>query len=112
MPAEISPALTWGPIDGPGVDHELPWSVHLTCKSSINLWQNWVLHYAIYVSIVERLPTDDKLAHRCRFRVWGRDGNMNLRDTMTFYQLWTAGVMLAAMCARSGNTGVFEHMGE
>ena len=37
---------------------------------------------------------------------------MDLRDTMTFYQIWTAGVMLAAMCARSGNNGVFEHMGE
>ncbi|KAI4172995.1 MAG: hypothetical protein LQ348_006658 [Seirophora lacunosa] len=42
--------------------------------------------------------------------VWGAYGQP-VRDTMTYYDMWTAGVMLAGMCARPGKAGKFELLG-
>ncbi|KAL9007878.1 MAG: hypothetical protein Q9173_006938, partial [Seirophora scorigena] len=47
-------------------------------------------------------------AHKCRLSVWGAHGRQDVRDTMTYYDMWTAAVMLAGMCARHGNAGKFE----
>ncbi|KAL8954558.1 MAG: hypothetical protein Q9193_007196 [Seirophora villosa] len=49
-------------------------------------------------------------AHKCRLSVWGAYGQP-VRDTMTYYDMWTAGVMLAGMCARQGKAGKFELLG-
>lgn len=43
--------------------------------------------------------------------LWGAYGDQRVTDTMTFYELWTAGVMLAGMCARYGKAGKYEHLG-
>ena len=52
------------------------------------------------------------LAYHGRLSVWGANGDHSLRDTMSMYELWTAGVMLAGMCARYGKAGKYEHLGK
>ena len=51
-------------------------------------------------------------AHRCRINIWGAYGNHNLRDTMSMYEVWRAGVMIAGMCARFNKRGKYQHLGE
>ena len=33
-------------------------------------------------------------------------------DSMNMYEVWTAGMMIAGMCARFGKSGKYEHLGE
>lgn len=52
------------------------------------------------------------IAFRCRLSVWGAHGIHNLRDTMTYHEVWTAAAMLAGMCTRYGKAGKFENLGK
>ena len=44
--------------------------------------------------------------------LWGAEGRHQLSDEMSAFEIWTAGVMLAGMCARFGKAGRFPHLGE
>ncbi len=46
----------------------------------------------------------------CRMVISGI--NARVYDRMSYYDLWHAGVILAAMCARTGKAGLFRHIGE
>ncbi|KAL8685527.1 MAG: hypothetical protein Q9218_007706 [Villophora microphyllina] len=59
------------------------------------------------------LPYAWKLApFNCRLNVWGPEGATNVRDKMSYYEMWTAGVMLAGVCARDGKAGQYAHLGQ
>ncbi|KAI4130893.1 MAG: hypothetical protein LQ338_001490 [Usnochroma carphineum] len=49
---------------------------------------------------------------KCRLEVWGAEDDSTVRDKMSYYEVWTAGVMLAGMCARFGKAGGFKQLGE
>ena len=44
--------------------------------------------------------------------LWGAEGRHQLNDEMSAFEIWTAGVMLAGLCARFGRAGRFPHLGE
>ena len=44
--------------------------------------------------------------------LWGAEGRHQLNDEMSAFEIWTAGVILAGMCARFGRAGRFPHLGE
>ncbi|KAL8751211.1 MAG: hypothetical protein Q9199_006580, partial [Rusavskia elegans] len=46
----------------------------------------------------------------CRLMLWGAYGRHELSDTMSSYEIWTAGVMLAGRCARFNKPGKFPHL--
>ncbi|KAL8698483.1 MAG: hypothetical protein Q9201_006550, partial [Fulgogasparrea decipioides] len=61
--------------------------------------------------IDKALPSGWELSpFNCRLNVWGAFGNHNVRDQMSFYEVWTAGVMMAGVCARYGKPGKYEHL--
>ena len=55
---------------------------------------------------------DDQIAPHdsCRMVISGI--NARIYDRMSYYDAWHAGVILAAMCARTGKAGLFKHIGE
>lgn len=48
----------------------------------------------------------------CRLELRGMDGRRDVTDTITSYHIWTAGVMMAGICARFGKAGEFANLGE
>ncbi|KAI4266389.1 MAG: hypothetical protein L6R38_008776 [Xanthoria sp. 2 TBL-2021] len=47
----------------------------------------------------------------CRLMLWGAYGRQELSDTISAYEIWTAGVMLAGKCARFNKPGKYPHLG-
>lgn len=133
--ADVGPPKTWGPRHQPGVDNGLPYVffspgehiVSLVPQSHSNTPARVVVsqpssfsnHPPISISLSLSLSLSlttythfpSHIAHKCRLSVWGAYGRETVRDTMTYYDMWTAGVMLAGMCARQGKAGKFEFLG-
>ena len=42
----------------------------------------------------------------------GANLRLDLMDTMTNYEMWIAGTMVASVCARIGKGGIHENMGK
>ncbi|KAL8729980.1 MAG: hypothetical protein Q9181_004826 [Wetmoreana brouardii] len=92
MPADVAPPVTWGPRGEAGIDKVLP------CG-----WELRQIGPQLLMTIV---------AFKCRLNVWGAFGSRNVRDRMSYYEVWTAGVMMAGMCARYGKPGRYENLGQ
>lgn len=80
----------------------------MSCLLSISS----VVSCSLSLSLKQWIPDGENQGDRCRLNVWGAYGNQNLRDRMTMYELWTAGEILAGMCARFDKAGKYEHLGE
>ena len=49
---------------------------------------------------------------QCGITVTGEYLRFDVTDTMSNYEMWIAGTMLAAVCARNGKGGIHESMGK
>lgn len=52
------------------------------------------------------------LANACRLMLWGDEGRHYVTDQMSSFEIWTAAVMLAGVCARFDKPGKYSHLGK
>ena len=105
IPANVAPPMVWGPRG----QNVLPygWALDSEYSPLLSL-PPFNMHFCIRVIALVITIVDFK----CCLMVWGESGHNDVADTMTLFEVWTAGILIASMCSRYGWAGKFNHAGE